>query len=242
MSSAPRTSPTARRVGQTLQHGQRPAHLGSPSHRRGRRVRPALPPPLRRIDRSARVDRLVALGDATDASSAGTAPARQPPRRTRRRCVARLPRHRDRRIRRDAAGAHQGPPTAVQRAVDPPDPRDHRAVPEPHDQLHAHRHPAPATLDQPHHIELLITRRHAIDHRHLPVIALEHRLQHQRIAEIPACHPPTAGGRCQQPSSVSGSPSNAAKHAAESNRGNVNQSIDPSTPTSAADSMSDSSA
>ena len=45
-----------------------------------------------------------------------------------------------------------------------------------------------------------------------------------------------AGAICQRP--LPSSPSSAAKQAGESKRGNVSQSIDPSLPTSAADSVS----
>ena len=66
------------------------------------------------------------------------------------------------------------------------------------------------------------------------VLGVEVGLQHQRVlavAPLDALHAP-AGAICQRP--LRASPSSAAKHAGESNRGRHSQSIEPSRPTSAA--------
>ena len=227
-------------VGEALEHGERPADRRLPWSRVGGLVRPALPPRLRVGEGRVGVDHVVA------------------------RLVGRVPREDE---RDSLAGGHREVCTGAavlalalaaeidgrdqaQRigtghrrpgAVDAAHPGHDRAVLEPHEQLGAHRHPTPPPLHDAHEVEVVGSKRHAIDDGHLAVVAHEDCLEHERVAAVVPLSPPRRGGRgSHRP--CRGSPRRAAKHAAESNRGNVSQSIEPSMPTRAADCMSDRSA
>ena len=123
---------------------------------------------------------------------------------------------------------------AVRRRLDP---RHDRPVVRAERQLHPHRNPPP----HPSTIRIRCggpstSPRHEVDHADDTLRGLELGLQHERPGPIaararraPRRPVPAASARAAR------SPSRAAKHDPESNRGRHSQSTDPSRPTSAAD-------
>lgn len=143
-------------------------------------------------------------------------------------------------VRWRAQHRHVGPGDRAQCVVvEPRHPRHAQAEIEAHDQLHAHRHLAVLALDDAHEVR----DRARIGMKSTAVAALPSDIS-KRVSRInvPSRYRrvmrrgSAAGAMRQRP--WSGVPSSAAKQAAESNRGQHSQSIEPSRPTRAAVSQS----
>ena len=87
-------------------------------------------------------------------------------------------------------------------AVDAPDPRDHRAVAEADDQLHAHGHPAAIAGHDAKDVSALAVDGHQIDHGDAALFGLELRLEDQRPFAVAAADLLHSAGRRQQPAAI----------------------------------------
>ena len=94
--------------------------------------------------------------------------------------------------------------------------------------FHAHLDAAVSALDQTDHVELIVVWRHAVDNGDLAVVGRVDGLEYQCSVAVPALDVARRGSGARSHRPCSGVPSNAAKQAAESKRGNVSQSIEPS--------------
>jgi hypothetical protein len=143
----------------------------------------------------------------------------------------------ERRVEDDGVGPRGGVPLALEGAH----PGHDRAVVEAHPEVERHRYAATTAFDDADQVGLPVADGHAVDERDGAVVGLPLGLEDE-------AGPVAAGNRrmgdagriCQRPSSSV--PSRAAKQAAESRRGSASQSIGPCVSTSAAVSVSPSSA
>ena len=87
-------------------------------------------------------------------------------------------------------------------AVDALNPRDDRAVPEAHDQLHPHRHPATISHYDAKHVCALAVDGHQVEDGDAALLSLELGLQDERAVAVAAAHPLHSPGRRQQPAAV----------------------------------------
>ncbi len=98
------------------------------------------------------------------------------------------------------------PPDGAPLAVDLAYPRNDEPVVEADDELHLHRDPTSPSLDQADDVELIVSRRHAVDDRDLAVIGGVDGLEDQRAGAVPAFDTTRRSRRCEQPPAVSRCP------------------------------------
>lgn len=127
-----------------------------------------------------------------------------------------------------------GSERVVCRAVDP---GHHVAVVEPEGEITAKGELAFVSDNDTYEIGCAVANRHEVEQRDGPLTAFEGRLEHQAIVAIATVDLATGVGG-EAPAPVCSSPNRAAKQAWESKRGQHSQSIEPSSPTSAAVSQS----
>ena len=87
-------------------------------------------------------------------------------------------------------------------AIDALNPRDDRAVPEAHDQLHPHRHPATISHHDAKHVRALAVDGHQVEDGDAALLGLELGLEDERAVAVAAAHPLHSSGRRQQPAAV----------------------------------------